>query len=147
MLTYSGAVRARRGSHYLKSRDTFLQSRPLASWGDDGHMYCIVAVDLDAPEPAHSHEQGAVGRSSPWLHWLVTDCPGGSTAAGKELVEYDGPTPPRATHRYVFVLLRQTAELTVPSFVRPNWSLKQFLETNSKSLTPTAANFFYVEAH
>lgn len=69
--------------------------------GKQGRLYTLVATDPDAPDPANPTR-------GEWLHWLVTNIPGGGSASqGAEVVSYMGPAPPVGTHRYIFLLYQQ----------------------------------------
>lgn len=67
--------------------------------GDDG-PYTLLATDPDAPSPSNPSRRE-------WLHWMVTNIPGGGgVERGKQVVPYMGPAPPEGVHRYVFMLFK-----------------------------------------
>jgi phosphatidylethanolamine-binding protein (PEBP) family uncharacterized protein len=105
--------------------------------GSKGHLYTIVMTDPDAPSPTQP-------TSREWLHWLVVNLPGDgkeSIATVTAITPYAPPSPPKGTHRYVFVLLQQNAPisgtLSIPS--RKGFSVRSFAQTHS--LQPVAAVF------
>ncbi|KAI8528623.1 hypothetical protein RHMOL_Rhmol12G0162200 [Rhododendron molle] len=69
------------------------------------NLYTLVMTDPDAPSPSEPSMRE-------WVHWIVTDIPGGTgPTEGKEVVPYMGPRPPVGIHRYIFVLFQQRAPL------------------------------------
>jgi hypothetical protein len=62
------------------------------------------------------HDPNAV--TGNYLHWLVINIPGNQINSGKNLLPYKGPNPPvnSGIHRYIFILLEQTTEITVDSW-------------------------------
>ncbi|XP_024532192.1 protein MOTHER of FT and TFL1 homolog 1 isoform X2 [Selaginella moellendorffii] len=59
---------------------------------DDGSLFTLVMTDPDAPSPA----EPSLGE---YLHWLVTDIPGGTDPSkGKGVLPYERPKPPAGTH-------------------------------------------------
>jgi len=70
-------------------------------------QYALMMVDPDAPS-----RKTPTARS--WLHWLVVNIKNANVETGKEVIEYNPPTPPKGTgaHRYVFILYKQTS--TIP---------------------------------
>jgi phosphatidylethanolamine-binding protein (PEBP) family uncharacterized protein len=131
-------------SHFSKSHDKLLQTAPTITWEDISRLYTVVLVDPDAPERSVDGSEPA--QWGPWLHAIWTDCKG-SLENGKQVVEYNGPAPPRGTHRYIFVQLEQVGdkEVTVPSTSRKSWDFRGFLESNPH-LEARAINFFYCDA-
>ena len=63
---------------------------------NDARAYTIIMVDPDASEDS----------STQWLHWAEINIPFGSVN-GHVMSEYQGPTPPRGTHRYCTYLIKQ----------------------------------------
>jgi len=97
-------------------------------------------VDPDAPERVGD----GAGQFGPWLHWLVTDAKL-SADKGNTGVSYMGPSPPKGTHRYIFVLFRQPSAVKVHSTERKKWDFGKFLSDNPE-LEPVAVNFYYCES-
>lgn len=64
-------------------------------------LYTLVMTDPDAPSPSEPSLRE-------WVHWIVTDIPGGANPSrGNEVVPYMGPRPPVGIHRYILVLFEQ----------------------------------------
>eukprot|EP00897_Mesotaenium_endlicherianum_P007368 jgi/Mesen1/665/ME000109S10883 len=114
--------------------------------GKKGMLYTLLMVDPDAPSPdAPAFRE--------WLHWMVVDIPGGIPAentvppAGKEVVQYNGPTPPLGLHRYVLVLFAQEEAIsrTVPAVIaRKSFHTREFAKEMKLGL-PVAALFFLAQ--
>ncbi|XP_073126943.1 protein MOTHER of FT and TFL1-like [Henckelia pumila] len=106
--------------------------------GSSDNYYSLVMVDPDAPNPSEPTFRE-------WLHWLVTDIPGGSDASeGKEVMPYMGPQPPVGTHRYVFAAFQQHGQMEAAAAKpaeRPHFSTRQFSVENELGL-PAAALYF-----
>jgi phosphatidylethanolamine-binding protein (PEBP) family uncharacterized protein len=69
--------------------------------------YSLLMVDPDAPSPDDP-------KMREWLHWVVVNIPGSDVSKGFTMTPYNGPTPPRGTHRYVFLLYEQPEGVTLP---------------------------------
>jgi len=108
--------------------------------------YTLIVVDPDAgkqtpndPRPGNSDRY--------YLHWLVVNISGGSLSSGRQIVQFQKPTPPPGTgkHEYKFLLFSQPCGLThgldAPESLS-NWSLQQFVE--SKGLTLVEQQSIYV---
>lgn len=96
------------------------------------HLYTVIMYDPDAPSP-----------TSPickdWVHWIYIDASGKHLSGGKELLPYNGPTPPEGTHTYHISLYSQTAELMnarAPAS-RCKFSPSQFASDNDLKLVST----------
>ena len=50
--------------------------------------------------------------SQDWIHWIYTDASGKHLTGGKQLLPYNGPTPPEGIHNYHISLYSQPAELS-----------------------------------
>uniref|UniRef100_A0A7S2XZZ8 Phosphatidylethanolamine-binding protein n=1 Tax=Fibrocapsa japonica TaxID=94617 RepID=A0A7S2XZZ8_9STRA len=105
--------------------------------GEAGELYTIIMVDPDAPSPENP-------RYGEWLHWIVSNVPGGkNSAAGDTVMEYMGPSPPYGKHRYEFFVFKQNGymHLDTPStraqFKTRSYALKFGLGH------PIAGMFFY----
>ncbi|XXG52487.1 hypothetical protein AAC387_Pa03g0810 [Persea americana] len=106
--------------------------------GDPDDFYTLVMVDPDAPSPsAPTHRE--------WVHWMVADIPGGSTASrGKEVLQYMAPEPPVGIHRFVFILFSQnkTSDIPVmPPPARHNFRTRDFSSQYGFGL-PVAGVYF-----
>ncbi len=104
-----------------------------------------MVLDPDAPDREGDGSNAA--KFGPWLHWLLTDCTGGSCASGSEAVGYNGPTPPKGNHRYVFLLFKQTGDggVSVANTDRKAWNVSAFLKQNS-GLELVGFQWFYCSA-
>lgn len=69
-------------------------------------LHTLIYTDPDPPDPANPIRKE-------WLHWLVTNIPGGDFAKGDEVAGHYGPVPPTGTHRYVFLLFQQPGRIEV----------------------------------
>nr|BAK18560.1 flowering locus T-like protein [Eustoma grandiflorum]BAK18561.1 flowering locus T-like protein [Eustoma grandiflorum] len=99
-------------------------------------FYTLVMVDPDAPSPSDPNLRE-------YLHWLVTDIPGSTSASfGQEIVWYESPRPSLGIHRFVFALFRQLGRQTVyaPGW-RQNFNTRDFAELYNLGL-PVAAVYF-----
>ncbi|XP_060536978.1 phosphatidylethanolamine-binding protein homolog F40A3.3-like isoform X2 [Cylas formicarius] len=87
---------------------TQVKDEPSIQWqADKSAFYTIVKTDPDAPsrkEPIYRE----------WHHWLVGNVPGNDISKGEVLSAYVGAGPPQGTglHRYVFLVYKQTGQLT-----------------------------------
>lgn len=54
---------------------------------------------------------GALVCCQDWVHWIYTDANGKHLTGGKQLLPYNGPTPPEGVHTYHVALYSQPAEL------------------------------------
>ncbi|KAL7160833.1 hypothetical protein ACSBR2_041474 [Camellia fascicularis] len=62
-------------------------------------------TDPDAPSPSEPAMRE-------WVHWIVSDIPGGSNPArGNEILPYMAPCPLIGIHRYIMVLFQQKSPL------------------------------------
>uniref|UniRef100_A0A383WGT2 Phosphatidylethanolamine-binding protein n=1 Tax=Tetradesmus obliquus TaxID=3088 RepID=A0A383WGT2_TETOB len=77
--------------------------------GAAGKRHTLIMVDPDAPSPDNPAMRE-------WLHWIVANIPaGGDVSKGFTVTEYAGPTPPRGTHRYIFLLYEQPEGVLLPA--------------------------------
>lgn len=122
---------------------------------DKDALYTLCLTDPDAPSQSDN-------KWSEYCHYLETDIKlhqdsenlmSVSFNAGKVLVPYMGPAPPKDTgpHRYVWILSQQT-ENKEPSPIedRPNWGFNKpgtgyHHYATLNQLDPIAVNFFYAE--
>ncbi|KAH7701976.1 phosphatidylethanolamine-binding protein-like precursor, partial [Aphelenchoides avenae] len=90
-----------------------VQDAPKASfnpWADKSSYYTFMLVDPDAPEPTDPEARS-------WLHWLVTNIPGGEVSSGETWACWVCPTPPDAAqHRYVFLAFKQPGKVQFQTF-------------------------------
>lgn len=151
-------------SHFVKGDDT-IRRAPAITWDANAVPKGIVVfMDLDAG--GRSSGDGRLpGPLGPALAGLWAGCAGGSLARCQvRIVPYTAPHPPRGTHRFAFVLLRQ--EFTwvrdvfetfvpkhnqeIPAIELMKWNFTRFLESNwpnwrrSNSPPAVAYNFFYL---
>ncbi|WCJ42053.1 hypothetical protein M5689_022881 [Euphorbia peplus] len=69
--------------------------------GHPDDLYTLLMVDPDAPSPSEPTMRE-------WVHWLVTDIPGGADLSkGKEIIPYASPCPLVGIHRFILVLFKQ----------------------------------------
>nr|WRK13948.1 flowering locus T-like protein 3 [Diospyros sp. 'deyangshi']WRK13951.1 flowering locus T-like protein 6 [Diospyros sp. 'deyangshi'] len=105
--------------------------------GDDlRNFYTLIMVDPDAPSPNDPSLRE-------YLHWMVTDIPGTTSASfGQEVVKYESPLPHLGIHRFVFVLFQQLGRQTVyPPSLRHNFCTRDFAMLYNLGL-PVAAVYF-----
>ncbi len=104
-----------------------------------GRLYTLVMSDPDAPSPEHpTHRE--------WLHWIVTDIPGGAKdiAEGTQVAAYMPPTPPKGTHRYVFTAMEQPggdSRAVRPPMQRGGFRTRAFVKEGGMDVV--GATFFY----
>ncbi|KAI0990500.1 hypothetical protein GJ496_000244 [Pomphorhynchus laevis] len=92
-----------------------------------GLLYTLAMVDPDAPCPDDP-------KFGPWLHYYVHDI-SSENKKGKEILSYSGPSPPRGTHHYVFLLFVQKSGPVKPTVDRPmNFPLTKFINNNDLEL-------------
>ena len=116
--------------------------------------YCIVAISPDEPSRA-SVDGVASGRDGPYLHWFALNCKTDASSC-YNAVPYEAPQPMPGTgsHRYIFILLRQTSLPNAQDILRKylavnsrqRWDLGGFLEATKGGMDPVAINFFYASA-
>eukprot|EP00931_Biecheleriopsis_adriatica_P003055 TRINITY_DN104311_c0_g1_i1.p1 TRINITY_DN104311_c0_g1~~TRINITY_DN104311_c0_g1_i1.p1 ORF type:complete len:181 (-),score=21.81 TRINITY_DN104311_c0_g1_i1:41-583(-) len=129
-------------SQFCKRADVALQKAPEISFDSALGTCTIVAIDPDAPDRVG--DGSGPGDFGPWLHWLKTDCDGGSVTGGHVRCPYMGPAPPKGNHRYIFVLFQQLGQVKkLQGLERRAWNFPGFLRANKATLQPVAVNFFY----
>ncbi|KAL9233531.1 hypothetical protein vseg_008515 [Gypsophila vaccaria] len=133
-VTYNGRV-VNNGCEFRPSQ---VVNQPRVDIGGDDlrTFYTLVMVDPDAPSPSDPNLRE-------YLHWLVTDIPGTTSATfGKEEFGYERPLPSSGIHRFIFVLFRQLGRQTVyaPGW-RQNFNTRDFAELYNLGL-PVAAVYF-----
>ncbi|RWS24317.1 phosphatidylethanolamine binding protein-like isoform 1 [Leptotrombidium deliense] len=118
-------------------------TEPTLNWPkEDGAMYTVVMVDPDAPSRQRP-------TAAEWLHWLVINIQGN---AKEEIIQYNGPTPPKGTglHRYVLLVFKQNKRLQMDEKdnkamkKRANFHIKQFAQKHNLG-DAIAANFFQAQ--
>jgi len=74
-----------------------------------------------------------------WVHWIYTDANGKHLSGGKQLLAYNGPTPPEGTHNYHISLYSQQSELmnAVAPSSRCKFSPAEFASANGLTLVAT----------
>ncbi|KAK9741305.1 hypothetical protein RND81_03G096400 [Saponaria officinalis] len=106
--------------------------------GHSDMLFTLVMTDPDALSPSEPSMRE-------WVHWIVTDIPGGSSPSrGKEMVAYAGPRPPVGIHRYILVLFEQTqilGSLMEPPITRANFNTRLFARRYGLGL-PVATVYF-----
>ncbi|KAL6626590.1 hypothetical protein ACP70R_030316 [Stipagrostis hirtigluma subsp. patula] len=104
--------------------------------GRRSDLYTLIMTDPDAPSPSDPTMRE-------YLHWIVTNIPGGMDAAkGEEVVAYMGPRPPVGIHRYVLVLFEQKARVRAEApDERANFNTRAFAARHDLGL-PTAVVYF-----
>ncbi len=107
---------------------------PQVSWSaPPSPFYTLMVIDPDAPAKPS------------WLHWLVVNIDGSSTATGETLVSWAPPSPPSGIHRYYACLFRHEARVIAPApkergYFRP----AEFIAANG--LQPVAAAMWRTRA-
>ncbi|EES02614.1 hypothetical protein BDA96_03G104200 [Sorghum bicolor] len=104
--------------------------------GRRNDLYTLIMTDPDAPSPSDPTMRE-------YLHWIVTNIPGGTDASkGEEVVEYMGPRPPVGIHRYVLVLFEQKTRVHAEApRERANFNTRAFAAAHELGL-PTAVVYF-----
>ncbi|CAK0782803.1 hypothetical protein CVIRNUC_005998 [Coccomyxa viridis] len=98
--------------------------------------YTLVMVDPDAPSPDNP-------KFRYYLHWLVANIPGVDVQRGDVIVDYMGPSPPKAKHRYVFILYPQHGRVNAKApKAHHNFTLHQFEKEHNLG-DPADVKFFY----
>ena len=79
-------------------------------------LYTIIIWDPDAPH-----------RPS-FLHWLVTNIPGGDISRGRVIQPYTPPSPPAGSgeHRYYVGLYEQSQRISVGKVAQTGFDMKTF---------------------
>nr|ATU06688.1 FTL2 [Lilium sp.] len=120
----------------FKPSEVVNQPRVEIGGNDLRNFYTLVMVDPDAPSPSNPNLRE-------YLHWLVTDIPGGTAASfGQEKTCYESPYPRAGIHRFVLVLFQQLGRQTVyaPDW-RQNFNTRDFAEHYNLG-SPVAAIYF-----
>lgn len=69
-----------------------------------------------------------------------------SSSTGKDVVSYNGPTPPIGRHRYIFLLYEQAYQIEVqPPAQRNRFKARMFAQEHELG-DPVAASLFYASA-
>lgn len=118
-----------------------VRNRPKIAWKNfkDDEFYTLIMTDCG-------------GKNMEWLHWHVSNIPGGNVERGDILTYYFPAAPPKDTgeHRYVFLLFRQKGKINfnghivIPTFEmngRDSFSTRVFTEKNEFG-APVAGNFY-----
>ena len=79
-------------------------------------LYTIIIWDPDAP-----HDPS-------FLHWLVTNIPGGDISHGRVIQPYTPPSPPAGSgeHRYYVGLYEQSQRISVGKVAQTGFDIKTF---------------------
>ncbi len=86
---------------------------------DPTKLYTIVIWDPDAP------------REPSFLHWLVTNIPGGDVARGTVVQKYYPPTPPDKEHRYYVGLYEQSGRLGIKKVSQTGFDIDAFVSRHA----------------
>ena len=107
-------------------------SPPTPSQPSPSALYSLMMVDSDSPD----HETRSYAER---LHYLKTNIPLSVTAGqvnlfesqGDEVVAWEPPAPPKGSgrHRYIFVLVRQSQKVEIPTPERSDFRLRSYLST------------------
>lgn len=81
---------------------------------DPKKLYTVVIWDPDAP------------RSPSFLHWLVTNIPGGDITRGDTIQSYTPPSPPDKQHRYYVGLYEQPGRISVGKIAQTGFEIDRF---------------------
>lgn len=83
-------------------------------------LYTIVIWDPDAP------------KSPSFLHWLVTNIPGGDISQGNVVQPYYPPSPPAGSgeHRYYVGLYEQSGRLPIKKISQTGFDIDTFMSRN-----------------
>lgn len=126
-----------------------VKSTPTITWSSEpGALYTLLMVDPDAP----SARKPIFREIS---HWMVVNIPGNRVSEGETLIDYIGSGPPSGsgTHRYLFLLYKQTDRLDTTTMPRSSstsrdhrlfFSHRPFARRHNLN-EPVAANFFIAQ--
>lgn len=90
--------------------------------------YTFTIYDIDAPNPQNPS-------TSPFLHALIINIPGGNIDKGTSLVTYMLPNPSLGQHRYMIDVYRQSAIMSRQNISkRENFDLSGFVSKNQLQL-------------
>lgn len=110
------------------------KAEPQISWASPPDpFYTLMVIDPDAPAKPS------------WLHWLIANMDGSSTATGDTLVPWAPPSPPSGIHRYYALLFRHEARVVADApKERGYFKPAEFMRANG--LQPVAAAMWRVRA-
>lgn len=112
---YSVKYAGREAANNLRRRANTLRAPDVRmNEADPSKLYTIVIWDPDAP------------REPSFLHWFVTNIPGGSVERGDVIQSYYPPTPPDKEHRYYVGLYEQSGKIKVGKVPRTNFDIDSF---------------------
>lgn len=138
-----GKVEVRNGEELLVKQT---QGKPRVQlhgpgFGDGADLFTLLMVDPDAPRPEAPKFRN-------WLHWIVVNIPGSLASSediwekGKEVVAYNGPSPPAGVHRYVFLLFKQNGKVDIKRAPeRKEFTVQEFAGKYKLGI-PVAATLF-----
>lgn len=129
----------------LELTPTQVKDQPEVKWPSEPNaLYTIIFSDPDAPSrknPIHRE----------FLHWLVVNIKDNDIGSGQTIAEYIGSGPPKDTskHRYVFLVFKQSARLSLDqprisntnATGRANFNTREFAKKHNLG-NPVASNFF-----
>ncbi|XP_052181652.1 protein MOTHER of FT and TFL1-like isoform X2 [Diospyros lotus] len=98
--------------------------------GQHSELFTLVMTDPDAPNPSEPSMRE-------WVHWIVTDIPGGKDLTqGNEVVSYGPLCPAIGIHRVVALLVKQQRPL----------GLLERLPSRARHSTPAFASAYKLGA-
>jgi phosphatidylethanolamine-binding protein (PEBP) family uncharacterized protein len=113
---YSVKYAGREAANNLRRRANTLRAPDIRmNEADPKKLYTIIIWDPDAP------------KSPSFLHWLVTNIPGGEISRGDVIQEYYPPTPPDGEHRYFVGLYEQSGPISVGNIGRTGFDADRFI--------------------
>jgi phosphatidylethanolamine-binding protein (PEBP) family uncharacterized protein len=136
---------------------TEVKGAPQVKWDPqndpNGHANKFVLLMIGPDEPRRNGPEGREpGANGPYIYWMGLNCLD-SAESCYQAIPYEAPNPEPGTgsHRYIFLLFRQTAQPpsmdVLGSFLnvgtRQRWDLRGFVREMAKSMAPAALNFFY----
>lgn len=114
---YSVKYAGREAANNLRRRGNTLRAPDVQlNEADPAKLYTIVIWDPDAPH------------APSFLHWMVTNIPGGDISRGQVVQAYYPPTPPAGSgdHRYYVGLYEQPGKITVGKVSQTGFNIDTF---------------------
>ncbi|XP_065341880.1 protein D2-like isoform X1 [Cloeon dipterum] len=144
-VSYNSGVSVDQGNELTPTQ---VKDIPTVAWNaESGALYTLCMTDPDAPSRAEP-------KFREWHHWLVGNIPENKIAEGETLSEYVGSGPPQGTglHRYVFLVYKQSGQLTFdePRLTnrsgdnRGKFSIRKFAAKYNLG-NPVAGNFYQAQ--
>ncbi|CAG0892725.1 unnamed protein product [Cyprideis torosa] len=143
-VTFFGNLQVEPGAEYTQTDTARLPFQFDLQGARESSFYTILMVDPDAPSRDDP-------RFRSWLHLMIVNVPAVRGTLkhldGDTIVPYNGPTPPKGIHRYVFLVYDQKGQQKSPTAPgsRGGFNVERFAQ-NQKLGDPVAGTFFYTRA-